>query len=73
MKITEYRCDRCKCTLGSDGEASEHTGFVLDTKTYHFFRFYKNWEEGYRTRTYVEHNLCEDCRKDLDRWLEGDF
>ena len=68
MKHITYECDRCGCDLG-DGAARTMRKFVTLTETRYKLRFFSKWKS--EEPLVAEHDLCENCRESLERWLEG--
>lgn len=72
MKKTEYICDRCGAMLGARRPSAQCISIQRKRKSFKLLLF-KNWmspEVCFRLNC-DEMDLCEDCRKSFDNWLNG--
>ena len=70
MKTTTYKCDRCGAELGDCGAAVERSKFVTQELVFYRIRFFSNWKDDIRQA--IDYELCESCRKSLERWLNNE-
>ena len=70
MKKTEYICDRCGAALGAKMPIAQCISIQRKRKSFKLLLF-KHWKspEVCFQLNCDEMDLCEDCRKSFDNWL----
>ncbi len=69
MKKTTYCCDRCGVVLEDNERLGDARKFGIAKSVRYRMTFFKHWDIKHgEVRT--EFDLCEDCRKSLDKWLK---
>lgn len=72
MKKIEYVCDRCGAVLGAKMPSMQRISIQRKRKSFKLLLF-KHWMSPEARFQYNcdEMELCEDCRKSFDDWLNG--
>lgn len=69
MKHITYECDRCGCSL-DEGAARSTRNIATKTEIRYKLRFFRKWKNEEPLIT--EHELCDECRESLERWLNNE-
>lgn len=73
MKKTKYVCDRCGKEILEKGYNDSGVSKILSmSQTRYRLRVFRNWQPWHEHEAlYVEHDLCPDCQKSFEDWMDG--